>query len=499
MTGQEPDAAVFESISRVIAERAGLKQTPGVTGRLPEVVAERLAALDISSPSLYLARLAGVSSDEELRRLTALLTVRETHFFRDRAQFNLLKNVILPRLMETGEPRRSLRILSAGCSTGEEPYSIAMLVGEMFRNRPGWEISIFGVDIDEKAIRKAEAGVYTDWSFRGTDPSLKERYFRKRADEWELDQRIRSMVTFRAMNLVEDDYPSVASGIYDIDLAVCRNVFIYFNRSSVERVFKKLAVSLSDIGYLLTGHAEALGVFTPGLAVRMFPESVVYQRVSRQEKRRDNILPSPSLTTPSLPSPLSEGRARGKEPSPRPYPAKREREKASPPAKRETQSIPVSFEDEIMSLIRNGSFAEAMSKADGLDKPGGKNFASVFLKAWELANSGDYVNAMDGLNEAARINPLEPVTYYLMSQIHQLECEFEKAKEKLRKTLYLDHAFIPAHLELASLYERDNDAIRARKSRLAALDALDSMPPDHRYGWYDASMTEVIVSIKSLL
>lgn len=475
MTRQAPDSAVYESISRVIAERTGLKQTPDVTGRLPEVMATRMAALDMSSPSMYLARLTGVTSGEELRRLTALLTVGETHFFRDRAQLSLLKNVILPRLMENAEPRRSLRILSAGCSTGEEPYSIAMLVDEVFRNRPGWEISILGVDIAEDAIKKANAGVYSDWSFRGTDPALRERYFRKRADGWELDERIRRMATFRAMNLMEDEYPSSASGIHDIDLAVCRNVFIYFHRHSVEKVFKKLAVSLSGGGYLVTGHAETLGVSAPGLVVRMFPESVVYQRVSRQ----------------------NEGR--GQEPSPQPSPAKREREKPLPPAQRKIESIPVSLDDEILPLIRNGSFEEAMSKMSGLDEAGGKGFASVFLRAWASANSGEYGKAMDGLNEALRISPLEPVTYYLMSQIHQLECEFEKARETLKKTLYLDHGFIPAHLELASFYERDNDPARARKSRLAALDVLNSMRADRRLGWYDVNVTEVIESVKSLL
>lgn len=479
-----------------MAERTGLKQTPDVTGRLPKAVATRMAALDISSPSIYLSRITGVASGEELRRITALLTVGETHFFRDRAQFNLLRNVILPRLMENAGPSLRLRILSAGCSTGEEPYSIAMLVDEIFRNRAGWEISILGVDIDEEAIRKATAGVYTDWSFRGTDPALRERRFHKRADGWELDERIRRMVTFRAINLVQDEYPSSASGIHDIDLAVCRNVFIYFHHSSVERVFKRLAVSLSIGGYLVTGHAETLGVSAPGLVVRMFPESVVYQRVFRDDGilsplprgAAANAARGSGLTGAGRHLPLSSG---GKEISPsRPL---------TPPAKREIENIPVSLEDEILSLIRSGSFEEAMILAGGLDETGGKGFASVFLKAWARVNSGEYGKAMDGLNEAVHINPLEPVTYHLMSQIHQLECEFEKAKETLKKTLYLDHAFIPAHLELASLYERDNDSMRARKSRLAALEILNAMPPDRRLGWYDMTVEEVMESVKSLV
>lgn len=165
----------------------------------------------------------------------------------------------------------------------------------------------------------------------------------------------------------------------------------------------------------------------------------------------------------------------------------------------EEESISVTLKDEILSLIRNGLLEEAMSKAGGLDETGGKGFAFVSLKAWESANSGEYGKAMDGLNEAVRVNPLEPVTYYLMSQIHQLECEFEKAKETLKKTLYLDHGFIPAHLELASLYDRDNDPARARKSRLAALDVLNSMKTDRRLGWYDMNVTEVIQNVKSLL
>lgn len=476
MTEQAVDPVVYELIIRVVTERTGLKQMPDIDSRLPQVVTARMAALNISSPAMYHALLAGASSGQELRRFTALLTVGETHFFRDRAQISLLRNVILPRLLENAGPRRSLRILSAGCSTGEEPYSIAMLADEILCGRAGWDIFILGVDINEEAIEKAKAGVYSDWSFRGTDPALRDRYFHKRADGWELDERVRKMVAFRVINLVEDEYPSSASGIHDIDLALCRNVFIYFQRSSVELVFRKLAMSLSDGGYLVTGHAETLGVPAPGLAVRMFPESVMYQRVTGQAEGHYKNL--------SLPQPS---------------PAKRDGGKKSPPAQGKIESVRPGLEDEILSLIRNGSFEEAVSKAGGLDEAGGKCFASVLLKAWARANSGEYEKAMDGLNEAVRINQLEPIIYYLMSQIHQLEGEFEKAKTTLKKTLYLDHAFIPAHLELASLYERDNNPGRARKSRLAALDVLATMPPDRRLGWYNIHVPEIMESVKNLL
>ena len=156
----------------------------------------------------------------------ALLTNGETYFFRDHGQFDLLRLRLLPELIERRRDAKTLRLWSAGCSSGEEAYSLAMLLDMLLPKRDGWNILILGSDIDEAALAKARRGHYGQWSFRMAPPALKQRYFQRKGDEWMLDERIRSMVTFRTSNLIGETFPSAE--LRDMDLILCRNVFIYF-------------------------------------------------------------------------------------------------------------------------------------------------------------------------------------------------------------------------------------------------------------------------------
>jgi len=224
--------------------------------------------------------------EREWRELTLLLTIGESYFFRDQGQFELLKTHILPELIEhrkksryvEGEAKPSLRIWSAGCSTGEEPYSLAILIKELIPDCEQWNIVILGTDINSTSIEKAKLGIYDAWSFRMMERELQRRYFNQWQTNWKIDDQIRKLVTFRLGNLMKDHFPSLISNIHNVDILLCRNVFIYFDAKAISIVLEKFYNTLRPRGYFIAGHTELYGQNLGQLQTKFFPQSVVYQR-----------------------------------------------------------------------------------------------------------------------------------------------------------------------------------------------------------------------------
>lgn len=355
----------------------------------------------------------------------------ETHFFRDRGQFDLLRLRLLPELIERRGAARTLRLWSAGCSSGEEAYSLAMLVDALLRRREEWDVLILASDIDEAALAKAARGRYGPWSFRTAPKELRQCYFRRRGDEWELDDRIRTMVSLRRLDLVRDSFPG--GDLRDMDLILCRNVFIYFDAATVAAVAAKLADSLCEGGYLMTAHTELSGYHLPQLQSRLFAESVVHQRVVAVAAR------------PVMPTVSS---------SPRP----------ALPAAAPTQPTPVA------------PLADA---------------AQLLAQARQLADRGDYGGAAAGCRGALAADPLAAGPHFLLAQLAQLGGDFDGAERLLEKTLYLDPASIAAYLELAALCERAGNAARADTLRRTALALVRALPDDAPVEPYGAAAAEM--------
>ena len=179
-------------------------------------------------PSAYFEFLvsdAGESA-QGWKDLIPILTNGETYFFRDRGVFSLLRNTILPELIERNRARRSLRIWCAGCSTGEEPFSIALLLDLLLPDSKSWDIAILGTDINEEALAKAAQGIYSTWSFRLMDDDLRDSYFKYEADGWKIADSLKKMVSFQYGNILEAGRVSLGGRVGDFDLLICRNVFI---------------------------------------------------------------------------------------------------------------------------------------------------------------------------------------------------------------------------------------------------------------------------------
>jgi chemotaxis protein methyltransferase CheR len=269
-----------QAFIRLIAKHTGLEIKERDQATLGEKIYLRMNALNLDFPERYYQFLKSSvpKAKQEWLNLSSLLTNNDSYFFRDKEQFSLLQHHILPKLIERKKEEKTLRVCSAGCSSGEEPYSLAILLRDLIPDFSQWDLSIFGIDINQTALQKAKIGEYSAWSFRGVNPEAKRRYFQLQNDKYYLDEQIKQMVTFQALNLVNDPFPQKDTKMKEMDLILCRNVFIYFDVKAIANVLSKFYQALSPFGYLLTGHAEIINQDLSLFQTKVFPESIVYQR-----------------------------------------------------------------------------------------------------------------------------------------------------------------------------------------------------------------------------
>ena len=194
----------------------------------------------------------------QIEILASELTVGETYFFREQRSFAILGERILPELLRVRQgAERRLRIWSAGCCTGEEPYSIAILLDRVLPDPRQWHVTILGTDVNPRFLQKAAQGVFGEWSFRAAPAWLKENYFTPvGAQRFEILPRIKAMVTFACLNLAQDAYPALASGTHAMDLIFCRNVLMYFTAEHAQRVIHQFHRSLVEGGWLIVSPVE---------------------------------------------------------------------------------------------------------------------------------------------------------------------------------------------------------------------------------------------------
>jgi len=362
-------------------------------------------------------------------------TNSETYFFRDRGQFDLLHQYLLPELIERQSPSKTLRLWSAGCASGEEAYSLAILVDMLLPKRDEWSIRIIGNDVSSIALAKAKQARYGKWSFREMPVELQQHYFSRTDDEWILDERIRTMVSFCSIDLITTPFPN--EKLRDFDLILCRNVFIYFEPETMAAVANKFAAALKQNGYLMTAHAELSGVQIPGIQSKLFPASVVYQRVNK-------ILTVPLPATVEIPHATT-----------------------SPTASLHPLSAPNSV---------------------SLTKP---NIMTLLTTARSFADRGEYDQAERICHQALSIDPLTAPPYFLLAQVAQLRGDFPHATKMLEKTLYLEPYNAGAILELAALHERANDQTKAHNLRCIALDLIQTLPEDTLVEPYEMTAGEI--------
>jgi len=263
-----------------------------IEGRLRNLVAQTRAG---TYSELYNKARSDRSGSLE-RAIIDAVTTGETLFFRDRGPFDLLRQKILPELIDRrarpAAAKIPLRIWSAACSTGQEVYSIAIVLRELLGGADKYDIRLLGTDISSQAIARASLGIYGDLQMeRGLPAETRNRYFVRRQEGWQIRDEIRAMASFRTINLLRD-----FSTLGQFDIIFCRNVAIYFSEADKYALFSRLSMSLADDGYLIIGATESLANASSGFEAKRYLRSVFYQRVNGRKtparESRDTYLTS---------------------------------------------------------------------------------------------------------------------------------------------------------------------------------------------------------------
>lgn len=467
----------LEKYCKLISLRTGIKIRADECRTLSNYIIEKLRFFPFSNIESYFKILESDSLESQLewKGLINSITIGESYFFRDKGQFSLLENRILPELIELRKNQRTLRIWSAGCSTGEEAYSLAILLDKLITERHTWEILILGTDINEDSIKKAEEGLYGQWSFRRVESGIKNRFFRKRNERWEIDRRFRNMVTFRTMNLIQERFPDAGTDLNNMDLILCRNLFIYFSKTAVSNVLKKLSKTLMEGGYLMTAHGELHDQELFSLAPMIFPESVIY----RKQKKCSGIQMPECLTATMTLGRLND------------IAQEDHRRNSTPENVMHTVSESSRHGDvnkmltDISSLFGSDDSTRVSEKASSMLNTDPGNIDAAYFMAREYASRGLYDDALRELNQMLMRDSGQAGPYLILAQISEIRGDPDAAKDFLKKMIYLDPGSIAAHLELGAIYQREKDTVRATKMRTTALQLIKALPPETIIENYD--------------
>jgi chemotaxis protein methyltransferase CheR len=255
----------YEFLRKLLKERSGLDLSADkqylVESRLVPL-ARRVGLAGI--PEVVQKMRSG--AEVLITEVVEAMTTNETFFFRDKIPFDHLRDTILPALTQTRANRRTLRIWSAACSTGQEPYSIAMCLKEKAAMLAGWRVEIVGTDLSQEVLEKSRAGIYSQFEVqRGLPIQLLVKYFAQIGEMWQLNSDVRSMVQYRQLNLLQD-----FSSLGKFDVIFCRNVLIYFDQETKAAIFERVAKVLETDGVLMLGAAESVVGITD--AFRPFPD-----------------------------------------------------------------------------------------------------------------------------------------------------------------------------------------------------------------------------------
>jgi chemotaxis protein methyltransferase CheR len=471
----------FDRYRAIVRQRAGIEIPDNRKTDLEKGLRAALEFTGATNPDALYDLLAekGPRGAAAFEAMVPAITINETHFFRNRPQMKALETEILPQLIAARRATRRLRIWSAACSSGEEPYSLAILVDRLLPDRDKWDVLIHGTDIDHTALAKAHTGLYGNWSFREVPQDVKDEYFTKTDEHrFELAHKIRRMVKFSRLNLVDDRYPSPENVTDRMDLVVCRNVLIYFKEETIQRIVDRFHESLVDGGWLVVGHAEPSQEIFGRYQVKNFPGTIVYRRV-----RAGAAAPAPAVAPP----PISARRTvhSAQERPRKPHSAIRNSPIVRPlrPVVGKKVAGPALVRgpiDEAFALFERGHSGEAINQLERLAAESPNDPRAPYLLAKIFASKLRFPEAERWIDVAIASRELAPEAHYLRGIVLQEQKRFEEALEAFRRSVFLDQTFALGHFAAAGAFARTGQTARAQKSLATVAELLSGKPADQQ-------------------
>ncbi|HEY3738333.1 MAG TPA: protein-glutamate O-methyltransferase CheR [Bryobacteraceae bacterium] len=382
-----------------------------------ERIGTRLAELGLPDCAAYSALLEDDRAGRpEMDVMAARLNIGETYFFRDPEQLDAIRDVALPDLLERNQSSRRLRIWSAGCANGSEPYSLAILLERDLNARLlGWNVSVVGTDISPQALKEATEGRYGDWALRTTSDEVRQECFARSGERWAIRPQYRKHVSFAQLNLADESVQPPCEG-GKFDLIVCRNVMIYFSAELKARLIRRFRESLANGGWLVVGAVEHDLENFKNFRTVPAPGATLYQRVDERMQ---------------------------------PFALKAEPECYRDPAP--VVPVPRALREVPRECAAAAAPAPAVARPDleGLRK---------------LANRGDWHSAVRYCRQLLALDGLNPLVHYYHALVLEQIGGTADAEQSLRRAIYLDRHFLLAHYHLGLVLTKDRKTRPAVRS-----------------------------------
>jgi len=455
----------FERFQQITHERTGIFFGPRRRNELQRhvnTILKKKIASDVNA--LYQKLVQQQTNSQIWDVFIDTIIVGETYFFRENLLFQALRQQIFPELIKRHQNDKSLRIWSAGCSTGEEPYSLSILLDQLLGPEKNlWRIFILATDINKPSLKKGIDGLYRKWSLRQTSENIISSYFQKEGDLYRIREDIQKRVMFSYLNLKDPVYPALSTCTHAMDLILWRNVAIYLSDHVIADVLKRFYQCLLPLGYFNIGASEAGYMGSTPFVSKQFSGTFIYQKMP------DSPQPKPRFTPPSKPPELKE--------SFRFQPELPLNPKSIPP-KTELSLSPQSLLEQAKQFSEERNYVQAVDRFQSYlnKKP---NDADVWYQLSRVyANSGDLDQAKAACIAAIKHDPLLVEAYYIRGLIHEENGELEQAIKDYKKTLYLEAEFVLAHYHLSMVYLQIKDEQQAERHRIHAIRILSRRSGD---------------------
>ncbi len=460
------DAPLVERFRSALGKRLGLSFEDGRLGDLMTLLRSRVGGAD---PLQYLARFEAGSRDE-IRALARELTVGETYFFRNGAQLDAFRSLVAAL-----SPGVRLSVLSAGCASGEEPYSLAMILRETLR--PGSpEPSVLGIDLNPAAIERARLARYTTWSLRETSPETQARWFVQDGRDFVLADAIRTSVRFAEANLAVDDAELLPAGGYDV--LFCRNVIMYFTPEKCQEIVERLTRALAPGGYLFLGHAETLRGLSHDYHLCHSHNAFYYRKKTREELASGASAPGlPGFAPRAFPAPPLGAEVVPNDPAGWVDNIERSTERiralaeaplngAGQPADRRDLERP-------LELLHNEQYARALELVRSTPEEPSADPERLLLESVLLVHSGKLAEAEQTCRRLLALDELNGSAHYVLGLCHAGAGRNDLAVHHHRVAAYLAPDFSMPRLQLGLLLRRSGELEAARRELAEARSLLE--------------------------
>lgn len=515
-----------ERFAAFLAENMGIFFANDRLAEMEKKLIPAIAEFHFNDPNACLEWLMRAPlSQSQIAILAEHLTIGETYFFRDRDTFKVIEEMILPEIIKAkANSNKQVKLWSVAACTGEEPYSLAILLDRLLMNQEEWNLKVLGTDINLKFLQKAITGEFKEWSFRGIPQEIKENYFTKKKDgKYSLNPRIKKTVHFFYLNLAEYAYPDIANGLHSIDLAICNNVLIYFSRDVINKVVHHIYRTMREDAWLVVSPIEVPYINHPYLHpfkienITFFKKMKTARKASEPEISHIRIIHKPKEETTLFKAP--EERIRVEFPTFLHLPQSciefdfTGKPEEGQPVKEMNVPATVKMESEntdYAKLYEQGCYEQLVKllavQVSTLSKvpyrlAGHLNEVKLLIRSY--ANLGKFKDAEDLTEKAISAEKLDPELYYLLGTVNEEQKRYGNAIEVFKKALFIDANFIAAHFALGNLYKRTHKEKDAQRHYRNALLLLKKLSKEHQVPGLDDinadRLTEIISSISKEL